>query len=81
MARLECSRGWGAVADPETGDDVSLAETVPDDVALRLADHYTPITAVDLGDEPDEDAADDYSCGVNGCSRDVDAPDDTCWQH
>lgn len=22
-----------------------------------------------------------YECGVNGCSRTVDGPDDTCWQH
>jgi hypothetical protein len=24
---------------------------------------------------------DTYNCGVNGCSREVDAPDATCWQH
>lgn len=22
-----------------------------------------------------------YYCGVNGCSRTVDNPEDTCWQH
>lgn len=22
-----------------------------------------------------------YECGVNDCSRDVDSPDDRCWQH
>jgi len=21
------------------------------------------------------------TCGVNGCSREVDTPDETCWQH
>lgn len=22
-----------------------------------------------------------FECGVNGCSREVDSPEDTCWQH
>ena len=25
--------------------------------------------------------SDGYTCGVNGCSRDVDGPEATCWQH
>lgn len=29
-----------------------------------------------------EDAeAETYTCGVNGCSRDVESEDATCWQH
>jgi len=24
---------------------------------------------------------DGYTCGVNGCSRTVDGPNETCWQH
>jgi len=28
--------------------------------------------------EPDSAS---YDCGVNGCSRSVDSPDDACWQH
>lgn len=29
----------------------------------------------------DDDSDDVYRCGVNDCSREVDGPDDTCWQH
>lgn len=30
--------------------------------------------------EADNDGV-EYKCGVNGCSREVDGPDDQCWQH
>lgn len=91
MARLECSRGWGAVRDPETGRDISLSDDteVDDDVARRLADRYQYVTAViddsddadDDADTDDEDDGDELRCGVNGCSREVDSPDAACWQH
>lgn len=34
----------------------------------------------DAGDV-DDDADADPTCGVNGCGRTVDSPEDTCWQH
>lgn len=26
-------------------------------------------------------ADEEHECGVNGCSRSVDSPEDVCWQH
>lgn len=38
--------------------------------------------AEDSADNPGgQDGEDGFNCGVNGCSRDVDAEDDVCWQH
>lgn len=32
--------------------------------------------------ETDPDAeAETFRCGINDCSREVDSPEDTCWQH
>jgi len=76
MARLECGRGWGKVFDPETDRDVSIGEDIDPDTAMRLSDRYGPITAI-LEDSDEED----FECGVNGCSRTVDDPEATCWQH
>jgi hypothetical protein len=74
MARLECSRGWGKVYDPETDRDVSIGEDISPDLAERMAERYGPITAI-------VDSNEDPECGVNGCSRSVDDPESVCWQH
>ncbi len=76
MTRLECSRGWGKVYDPETDRDVSIGEDIDPDVAERMADRYGPITVLES-----EDNDESHECGVNGCSRTVDDPEATCWQH
>jgi len=31
--------------------------------------------------DANESEAETYHCGVNGCSREVDSEDATCWQH
>lgn len=54
----------------ERGDVVELLESVAD-----------PQPGFETVDEPETDEPDGYECGVNGCSRSVDAPDATCWQH
>lgn len=81
MARLTCSRnGWGAVDHPETGELIQLDEPHPNEVAEIVAHHYDSIRVLYDGDS-DERGDEDYNCGVNGCSRTVDNPDETCWQH
>jgi hypothetical protein len=47
-------------------DDTLSTDTYPDEAVGRA--------------ELDEDGT-TYVCGVNDCSREVDSPTDTCWQH
>lgn len=61
--------------------------------AERLVKRYPNVGWAD--DSGDDDASDEasvtrgtveadsasYDCGVNGCSRSVNSPDDACWQH
>lgn len=78
----------------EYGDVDGDRLTVSDpDEAERLVDTYPNVRWADGSIETDtypdetvgrvelgEDGA-AYSCGVNGCSREVDSPTDVCWQH
>lgn len=52
----------------ELADDANIL-----DAEIRGGNRVTIIVAT-----PVETA---YRCGVNGCSRDVGAPEETCWQH
>jgi len=85
MPRLSCSRhGWGAVDDPKTGNLIQLDESHPADVCERVAAKYDRIEVVGLdGSEEREESeeSEGYVCGVNDCSRNVDSPEATCWQH
>lgn len=55
------------------GDEFAPTEAVKD----RFAEWLEPVESDDtVGVE-----ADDPTCGVNGCSRSVDSPEETCWQH
>jgi hypothetical protein len=66
-----------AVDDAATAK--TLVETYPN---VRWADD-APDTAVDTTVPRGEVDADGstYHCGVNDCSREVEGPTDTCWQH
>lgn len=81
-----CTRGFGVLTDPETGDEINVEDTfeVDKDVFDRLKANYPGIEAVDEESNPKgsvDESTEEYTCGVNGCSRDVDSPDATCWQH
>lgn len=72
-------------------EDAGVLETASDVEATSLVDRYPNVYRVD--DEPDDDGAGESPrleadntgttpvCGVNGCSREVEDPEDTCWQH
>jgi hypothetical protein len=92
MVRLESSRDYiGAVDHPETGELIQLDADHSRETAETVADAYAFLSVSGEtdgadADESEADAAESteseaYECGVNGCSRDVDGPDDTCWQH
>lgn len=54
----------------------------PDGVATRLVEQFATRDGVTREDVVyEEDGPPDTTCGVNGCSRSVDAPGETCWQH
>jgi hypothetical protein len=82
----------GAASEHGTVDGETL---VVDDAAAAaaLVDTYPNVRWADADTAPDTTRADQtprgelgadgatYRCGVNDCSREVDAPGDTCWQH
>lgn len=90
-SRLRRSLSPGAAGDH---GDVDGDELVVDDAAeaQALVDTYPNVRWADA--DADHDTTPDqtprldvdgdeatYECGVNGCSRDVESPADTCWQH
>lgn len=86
----KCSRGFGIITDPETGDEINVEDTfeVEQEVFDRLKANYPGIEAVSSGDgsggsegESTDTEREEYVCGVNGCSRTVDSESATCWQH
>lgn len=86
----KCTRGFGVLTDPETGDEINVEDTfeVEEEVFNRLKANYPGIEAVDSGDESGGSEAEEapvepeeYTCGVNGCSREVESESATCWQH
>lgn len=84
MVKLHCDRsGWTLYRDPKTGDDIDLHSDVDRDVAERLAEasHHITIAEDDSESNPEGEDDEEYFCGVNGCGRKVDSPEDTCWQH
>lgn len=89
----ELRRGLSPGAAEEYGrlEDGDLV--VDDDDAQMLVDTYPNVRWADAGhatdtmaDEPapradfDGDGV-EYRCGVNDCSREVESPEATCWQH
>ena len=67
------------------GEDYEIKDGVikvdDPEVARSMAEHpRIEIAEVDETPTPDADES-TYRCGVNDCSREVDSPDATCWQH
>ena len=82
----KCTRGFGIITDPETGDEINVEDTfeVSEPVFQRLRETYPGIEQV--VDPPDESVKDEHLCGVEKsdgepCSREVESEDATCWQH
>jgi len=72
---VECTRGFGLVENPETGEQINVEEPFETDAETfeLLKDTYPGFRIVEEDTEP--------QCGVNGCTRTVATPEDTCWQH
>lgn len=51
------------------------------DVEESVAERLTANSFFEYVDADDDNEAGEPVCGVNDCSRLVDAPEDTCWQH
>lgn len=83
--KVECTRGFGLVENPLTGEqiDVEGAFETDRETYEALDEAYAGFRVVDEGDpEPEPPEQDtDPKCGVNGCGRSVDSPEATCWQH
>jgi hypothetical protein len=82
MKQVRCTRGFGVITDPESGTEYNVQRDntveVADSVAERLQANYPGVVVSDVESEPVEE---NPTCGVNGCSREVDDPSDSCWQH
>jgi hypothetical protein len=64
----------------ERGEVVELSESVAGRFDFVEVD--APSSEGQCPDSDGEDTdAESYQCGVNGCSREVDSEDATCWQH
>lgn len=72
--------------DGETWDmEDGIFEVEDESVAADIVEQYTKISYANPADveetptpEPEETT---FQCGVNDCSREVDSPEATCWQH
>lgn len=82
-----CTRGFGKVEDPKTGEEIVVEGVFEVDEATfeRLEATYSGMERVESGDdsanEPADEESEEFRCGVNDCSRTVDTADATCWQH
>lgn len=57
-------------------------EVDDEDVARAMVESERKISWADVDETPRvDDDKDTFYCGVNDCSRTVDSPDATCWQH
>lgn len=79
---IKCTRGFGLVEHPETGEQINVEEEFETDRETfeLLNDSYPGFEIVAESEDTGGDS-EDIVCGVNDCSRSVESPDDTCWQH
>lgn len=93
---VECTRGFGRVEHPETGENINVEEPFETDRETfeLLNEAYPGFEIVEDTDDAQDDESEDaeesedetFTCGVEKgdgepCGREVDSPDDTCWQH
>lgn len=86
--KVKCSRGWGKVVNPLTGDEIDVSEPfeTEEPTFKALRERYGSFEVVDPPDEPVEEPDEPHICGVEKsdgepCSREVESPDARCWQH
>lgn len=61
-----------------------IIEVDDEDIARDMAEHprIELVESAESEETPTPDAAEPpFFCGINDCSREVDSPDETCWQH
>jgi len=88
--KIECTRGFGLVEHPDTGEEINVVDPFETDRETyeALTDAYPGFRVIEDGDsgrdsggKDGENTDTEPTCGVNGCGRTVDTPEDTCWQH
>jgi hypothetical protein len=86
----KCTRGFGKVEDPKTGEEINVESEFEVSKAVfdRLQDAYPGFEAVSSDETSDTNQAETktFRCGVEKsdgepCGREVDSPDAVCWQH
>ena len=71
----------GVFPEPE-GDIVNVFEPIgPGVEKLRVLVRVDDDVLDDPTDTDTDEVSLTYYCGVNDCSREVDGPDESCWQH
>lgn len=70
-------------SDVEPGEVFEASDAVQDRFGQWLESVETDGDDADADAQAEEQSADAeaYTCGVNGCGRTVDSPEETCWQH
>lgn len=89
--KVECTRGFGKVEDPETGEEIDVQEPFETDQETfeRLDEYYPGFRVIEQGES---EAGEDYPTNGDGeplcvgkedgqCSRTVDESGGVCWQH
>jgi len=75
----------GALLPGEAEDLGSFDGEILEVEELNDLDKYHNVEVVSSDTNPGVTATQSdestYHCGVNGCSRKVDSPEETCWQH
>jgi len=88
--KAKCTRGFGKVEDPATGEEYNVESEfeVSRAVFNRLQDAYPGFEAVSSDETSDTEQAETetFRCGVEKsdgepCGRAVDSASGVCWQH
>jgi hypothetical protein len=84
--KIETTRGYGKVVNPVNGEEIDVEGIIEVDSETyeALKEKYSGFRIVDdkpRGSGSEDGGAETYECGINGCSRNVDGPNETCWQH
>jgi len=86
----KCTRGFGKVEDPQTGETINVESEFEVSKAVfdRLQDAYPGFEAVSSDETSDtnQTETETFRCGVEKsdgtpCSREVEEPEERCWQH
>jgi len=89
MKEVKCTRGFGEIQDPRTGKSYNVENDntveVTAEVAHILKEAHSGIVVSEAPSSDSNPKGSDgdtgHACGVNDCSRTVDSPEATCWQH